>query len=443
MQDIQTVSELTHAIKKQLETRFTLLSVRGEISNFKQQASGHLYFTLKDATAQISAVLFKGNTGGLTRLPKDGDQVTVRGELSVYAPRGNYQILVRELNFIGVGELLLKLHELKTTLEARGWFDKKNKKTLPKFPRTIGVVTSPTGSVIQDILNILTRRFHGFHLILNPVKVQGEGAAQEIAAAIEQFNRYGLADVLIVGRGGGSLEDLWAFNEEVVAAAIHASKIPIISAVGHETDTCIADLVADLRAPTPSAAAEMATIEKAQHLHFFSQIEQRLRGRLETRIREHRLQLKGILRHPLLHTSAALLGKHHQQLDEIAAALERSLQEKLTGYRLRLAALHKGSQALRPTAQISSLRERLLQWEKSLSVAMRKQVELRRGRLTQLTSHMRAIDPKNLLTKGYCILFHEKNDSVILNSQSIALSDSLRIQLSDGIVKATVTEIKS
>jgi exodeoxyribonuclease VII large subunit len=201
MDQILTVSELTTAIKKQLESRFPSISVQGEISNFKEQASGHLYFTLKDATSQISAVLFRGNTRGLTRLPKAGDQVIVKGEINVYPPKGNYQIIIRELQYAGVGELLLKLHELKTKLEAKGWFDKSRKKTLPHMPKTIGVVTSATGAVIQDILHILNRRFSSVHIILSPVKVQGEGAATEIAKAIEQFNKYHLADVLIVGRG--------------------------------------------------------------------------------------------------------------------------------------------------------------------------------------------------------------------------------------------------
>jgi exodeoxyribonuclease VII large subunit len=276
MEEILSVSALTSAIKNQLESRFPALQVKGEISNLKEQASGHIYFTLKDAEAQIRAVIFRSNARELARPLRNGDQVIVKGELAVYPPQGYYQVVVRKLSYAGVGELLVQLHALKDKLQALGWFSKERKKPLPKFPRTIGVVTSPTGSVIQDILNILGRRFAGFHLILNPVKVQGEGAAEEIARAIDAFNRYQLADVLIVGRGGGSLEDLWAFNEEKVAAAIFASKIPVISAVGHETDFTIADFVADVRAPTPSAAAEIATQEMAQQLQFLTQSKNRL-----------------------------------------------------------------------------------------------------------------------------------------------------------------------
>ena len=220
---ILSVSELTQEIKRQLETNFRSISVKGEISNLKVQTSGHIYFTLKDKDAQISAVLFKGSTKSLSRLPKEGDQIVALGELTVYSPRGSYQLLVRELQYQGVGELLTQLHERKNRLQALGYFAKERKKKLPSFPKTIGVITSPTGAVIQDILHILQRRHSGFHLILCPVKVQGEGAKEEIAKAIYDFNRYKLADVLIVGRGGGSLEDLWAFNEEIVIEAIFRS----------------------------------------------------------------------------------------------------------------------------------------------------------------------------------------------------------------------------
>ncbi len=263
-----TVSQLTNAIKLNLESTFPRIHLQGEISNFKVQTSGHLYFSLKDVHAQISVVMFKADASLLKIMPKAGDQVIVKGALNVYPPKGNYQLIVRELAYVGIGELLQKLEALKFKLHQMGWFKNSHKKPLPRFPQRIGVVTSPTGAVIQDILNVLSRRFSGFHLILNPVKVQGEGAADEISQAIEDFNRYQSVDVMIVGRGGGSLEDLWAFNEEIVAKAIFHSQIPIISAVGHETDHCIADYVADVRAPTPSAAAEIVIAEKKQQIDY-------------------------------------------------------------------------------------------------------------------------------------------------------------------------------
>jgi exodeoxyribonuclease VII large subunit len=420
MEEILSVSALTTAIKKQLESRFPSVYVKGEVSNLKEQSSGHLYFSLKDQEAQISAVLFRGNARDLTRPLKNGDQVVVRGEINVYPPRGYYQIIVRKLEYVGVGALLMQLHALKAKLDGQGWFDPGRKKPLPKFPRTIGVVTSPTGSVIQDILHILGRRFSGFHLILNPVKVQGEGAAEEIALAIEEFNRYNLADVLIVGRGGGSLEDLWAFNEERVASAIYHSKIPIISAVGHETDFSITDFVADVRAPTPSAAAEIATLEAAQQIQFLAQSKSRLKGIVLTLLRHHRRQLESYQRHPRLATPFSLLEPHLQRIDDLRSDLNLSLKRSLQEKQLRLLALKKQMPAIRPSNQILALRQKL----------------------RQLVFHLQSIDPKNLLTKGYCILFQEKKDSVILSASGLKELDKVRLQLHDGKALLTINGIE-
>jgi exodeoxyribonuclease VII large subunit len=441
MEEILSVSALTTIIKKNLESQFSSVQVQGEISNLKEQASGHLYFTLKDQGAQLSAVLFRGNARELTRPLKNGDQVVVRGEINVYPPRGYYQVIVRKLSYIGVGELLMQLHALKTKLEGLGWFCPSRKKPLPKFPRTIGVVTSPTGSVIQDILHILHRRLSSFHLILNPVKVQGEGSAAEIAQAIDDFNRHNLADVLIVGRGGGSLEDLWAFNEEKVAAAIYRSKIPIISAVGHETDVSIADFVADCRAPTPSAAAEIATVETAQHLHFFTQARNRLQGTTRALLQYHRKQLEQFKRHPSLSTPTSLIEPHLQRIDNLRCDLHRFLKQILQEKRLQLLALKKQGDALRPDNQILRLKNQLTFLSRSLATALMQQLQQRKERLKQLASHLQSIDPKILLTRGYCILFQEKKDSVILSISDLKKQDTVRLQLHDGKALLTVNEI--
>lgn len=391
---IFTVSELTNAIKGVLEPQFRAISVKGEISNFKLQTSGHLYFSLKDAGSQISAVLFKGNAAALPRMPKEGDQVIAKGEISLYVPRGQYQIVIRELQFLGVGELLMKLHQLKEQLQMRGWFDPKLKKPLPKLPRRIGVVTSPTGAVIQDILNVLTRRFSGFHVILNPVKVQGEGAASEIATAIADFNKYRLADVLIVGRGGGSIEDLWAFNEEIVAKAIFDSKIPIIAAIGHETDFTIADWVADVRAPTPSAAAEIAIAEKANLLNFLDGMKQNIRQRMGQQIAHYRQRVSALQKHPLLSSPYGILAQPIQRLDDFARALSR----------------------VNPSIRIRENRERL----------------------KRVQEHLRSINPQNVLKKGYAILFSENEDSIILSSRELQPDQKFTALLHDGKVKAKV-----
>ncbi len=436
MPTILSVQELTLSIKKLLEGNFTSLSVRGEVSNLKEQSSGHIYFTLKDKDAQISAVLFRGDAArGLKRPLKNGDEIVVKGELSVYAPRGNYQIIIREIEFAGLGELLLKLHELKKSLEARGWFASEHKKKLPQHPRVIGVITSPTGSVIQDILHVLSRRFSGFQLILNPVKVQGEGSAQEIARAIDEMNRYKLADVLIVGRGGGSLEDLWAFNEEIVAEAIFRSAIPIVTAIGHETDTCIADYVADLRAPTPSAAAELVVAEKAGQLQFLSNTRRSLSHSVKLRISEHRAKLKGFIRQPIFATPYALLGTYFQGLDDKREELDRLTRNTVREQKLHLNRISQTLSALNPASQLRQEMARLKTLQRSLLSSIQLQLEKKRERLQRLEQHLKAINPKNLLTKGYCILFRENSNSVIVSGHEVAEKQRLDILLQDGTLK--------
>lgn len=464
MQEILSVTELTTEIKKQIESRFPTVAVKGEISNLKEQASGHIYFTLKDAGAQLSAVFFRGNARELSRQPKNGDQVVLRGEISLYTPRGQYQIVVRKLEYAGVGELLLKLHEMKAKLQALGWFDSKRKRPLPKFPKTIGIVTSPTGAVIQDIQQVLARRNGGVHVILHPVKVQGEGAAEEIARAIGEFNQYELADLLIVGRGGGSLEDLWAFNEECVAKAIFLSKIPVISAVGHETDFSIADLVADVRAPTPSAAAEIATTETAQQVKFLQSAKAQLRAKMATLLEHNRKQLHSIQKNPLFCSVEALLGPHFQRVDDFREDIALAIKNGLQQFRLSLLALEKQKEALNPIAQIAHHREKLGSIARAIDVTFEQQRRARRIRfdpaiwrknidqkmenalqqcnqkLLQLSAHLKGIDPKNLLTKGYCILFHEKRDSVILSTQELNVQDRVHLMLHDGRLDLTVNE---
>lgn len=440
MNQVFTVTQLTHLIKKQLESQFASISVQGEISNFKHQSSGHLYFTLKDKDAQISAVLFKGNTLSLSRLPKDGDKVIARGELSVYPPRGNYQLIIRQLEYSGVGELLKKLHELKAKLQNLGWFDQSLKKPLPKLPKTIGVVTSPTGSVIQDIIHVLSRRFSGFHLVLYPVKVQGEGAAHEIAQAIQEFNKHHLADVLIVGRGGGSLEDLWPFNEEIVAKAIKDSEIPIISAVGHETDFTIADFAADVRAPTPSAAAEIACLEKQEELDFLIAMKTRLKQTTFSLIRTHRHRLNGIMRHPIFLSPEALLHPFMQKMDGVKEELTEAILSFFKQKKLQLEALQKQQKGLKPHTQLATVRKNFQNWEKQLNQQIKQVIKQKKERLSQIAYHLKATHPKNLLTKGYCLLFNEKTNSIILSTGQVEVDDSVFIQLQDGKLLATVKE---
>jgi exodeoxyribonuclease VII large subunit len=461
-----TVSQLTQAIKLKLESMFPSIWLQGEISNFKHQTSGHLYFSLKDAHAQISAVMFKNDVSLLPLLPKDGSHVIVRGEMNVYPPTGKYQIVVRELKLMGVGELLLKLEELKIKLHKKGYFKSDRKKPLPRFPKKIGVITSPTGAVIQDILNVLNRRFSGFRLLLNPVKVQGEGAAQEIARAIKFFNDNNLVDVMIVGRGGGSIEDLWAFNEEIVADAIFTSHIPVISAVGHETDHCIADYVADVRAPTPSAAAEIVIAEKSQQMAHLTQLQRRMAQCLKHCIQQGRHRLNGILRQPVFATPYALLGQWMQRLDYNRDVLDDLAMQKIRHFQLRLDAFSRQLQALRPHAKIFHSKQKLMQLEKAinsawllkqqarcqtftkellgkrLDFAWMRVLQARREKLAVLSEALKSIDPKKLLSKGYAILFSEKDQSVITSVRMTTPEQSIRVLLGDGEIQAQIKEIR-
>lgn len=482
-----TVTQLTQAIKLSLESMFPFIFLQGEISNFKVQSSGHLYFSLKDHNAQIAAVMFKAEASCLKIMPKSGDHVMVKGEMSVYPPKGNYQLIIRELSHMGLGELLQKLEQLKIKLHQKGFFKSSHKKPLPRFPRRIGVVTSPTGAVIQDILHILTRRFSGFHLILNPVKVQGEGAAQEIAQAIEQFNRYNLVDVLIVGRGGGSLEDLWAFNEEIVAEAIYHSHIPIISAVGHETDHCIADYVADVRAPTPSAAAEIVITEKTQQLDHLRTLKRRMQQTLLHQIQQNRHRLEGLSKHPLISHPHLLIEWRMQKLDDLREELNDTIEQILRFKRQQLDGYTRQALALKPSNQILHLRNRLRDWDRAFLQRIQDQIWQAKNQLAQyeyrlrqawthqqlqrrhrfegrrypyqlhqfiknhldasqqkllhITHLLKAIDPKNLLQQGYSILFAEKQSFVINSIQKLKKGQQAKLLLSDGQALITINEV--
>lgn len=464
--DMLSVTELTQAIKNQLESNFTSLTVKGEVTNLRKQASGHYYFSLKDENAQISAVLFRGNAHLTSYLPKMGEEVVVKGELNVYPPRGTYQIIVRKIRGAGLGELLLQLHQLKTKLEKKGWFEKKHKKPLPLYPKIIGVITSPTGAVIQDIIHVLQRRFQNFHLILNPVKVQGVGAAVEIAEAIKAFNLYQLSDVLIIGRGGGSLEDLWAFNEECVARAIFLSKIPIISAVGHETDLTIADCVADVRAPTPSAAAEISVQELQSQLDFLQSAQKQALSALSKRIKEHRLKLKSILRIPLFSSSDLFLADRYQQIDSIQETLTLQMKTQINERHLKLSGLKKQLKVLNPKTQLRRFKEKMTSYEKSLqrlisSQFKRKQEQFKprelslfiqnqlfkklkreKDKLAHLNAQLKSIHPKHLLKKGYCIPFSEKGHSVIMSTHHVKAGERISLQLYDGNLKSTIHEVQ-
>ena len=333
-QKIYTISQITADIKEMLENRFPFIWVCGEISNFRTPASGHFYFTLKDELSQISAMMFRGQNRSLKFVPEDGMTVTGLGRLSLYEPRGTYQIIFEYLEPKGLGALQASFEQLKARLSAEGLFDDANKKPIPFLPKKIAVITSPTGAVIHDIINIVSRRFANVHIEIFPVRVQGEGAAQDIVSAIQLMNLRADADVAILARGGGSLEDLSAFNTETVSRAIFASKIPMISAVGHETDFTIADFVADMRAPTPSAAAELVVPLKDELRRRILELESALKHRIYTQIERYRNVLSDMskrLIHPQKNIQMLRL-----KLDEITERLIFQMNKHLIQQRERL-----------------------------------------------------------------------------------------------------------
>jgi exodeoxyribonuclease VII large subunit len=430
--NILTVSQITFAIKNLLERSYRAISIKGEISNFKKQSSGHLYFSLKDENAQIFCAMFKNSAYSLKELPKDGDKVIVSAEISVYPPRGNYQLIVKSISYVGIGELLQKLHFLKEKLKNKGFFDQHLKKKIPILPKTIGVITSPTGSVIQDIINVLKRRFSNFHLILNPVKVQGEDAKEEISKAIDDFNKYNLADVIILARGGGSLEDLWPFNEEIVATSIFNSKIPIISAVGHETDVSISDFVADIRAPTPSAAAEIVIKEKNALLESLNNFKYQIYKSLVNQKNTYKSNLENLKKHLLFSSSNVLLNSKNQMLDEMKANISSRMNFIIQKNRQILDIRKKQINSIKPQNQIYQLKNNLETFKKRLYLNFKNILDLQKERLEKLKSHLQSIDPKNLLKKGYSILQSKNNSTIIKSTQDVNINDSITAILSDG-----------
>ncbi len=439
---IYSVAELSQEIRSLLERQFADVWVTGEVSNLRVAGSGHMYFTLKDETAQLRAVCFRNQARYLKFKPQDGLAVIARGRLGVYEARGEYQLCVEFLEPAGLGALQLAFEQLKQKLASEGLFDMARKKDLPMLPRVIGVVTSPMGAVIRDILRVLRRRFRNVNVLLYPAKVQGEGAAQEIVQGIEYFNRRAPVDVLIVARGGGSLEDLWAFNEEVVARAIAGSSIPVISAVGHETDFTIADFVADLRAPTPSAAAELV-VQRKQDL------EAELHGRVRhmgqmvrLRISEARQALTELRMHHVFQMLATRIAERAQRVDEGAGNLERRMRSRLHAARQAWLRASAGVVRYDFTRHLRLKRAALSEREQRLINDFRRFMAQRQNRLAQVEAVLNERSPRAILERGYSIT-RDANGKVVRDSAQVAMGAELSIQLSRGELAAAVKERKA
>jgi exodeoxyribonuclease VII large subunit len=438
---VYTVSQLTAAIKDQLETRFGGLWVEGEVSNLRVHSSGHVYFTLKDEGAQVRAVLFKSRVRRLRFAPEDGLHVLAFANLDVYAVRGEYQLVCEVLEPRGLGALQLAFEQLKARLQAEGLFDPGRKRPLPVLPRRVGLVTSPTGAAVRDFLRVITRRFADVHVLVYPVRVQGDTAAGEIARALYDLNRLGGLDVLVLARGGGSLEDLWAFNEEAVARAIAASKLPVISAVGHETDVTIADFVADLRAPTPSAAAELVVREKAQLVQVLGSLRDRLHGVMRQRVRRLRERLDDVRRRRVLTDPARPLRDWHRRLDDLTVRLQQGLDRRRRDARDRLG---RAARALRPQLLRANLRHdtrHLAQLRGRLERAARGEVTRRRRAMEAVAGRLDSLSPLACLARGYSICTLPSGEVVVRASQ-VAAGATVSVRLREGRLGCRVDEVR-
>lgn len=436
---IYTVSSLNAQVRLLLENEMGVVWLVGELSNFSAPVSGHWYFTLKDARAQVKCAMFRGNNQRVTFRPANGNQVLVKARLSLYEPRGDYQLIIDSMQPEGDGRLQQQFEKLKMQLAAEGLFAQTLKKPLPEQPKRVGIITSKTGAALHDILHVLKRRDPSLPVVIYPTMVQGEGAAISIAQAIGRANTRQECDVLIVGRGGGSLEDLWAFNEEIVARTIAASQIPIISAVGHEVDVTIADFVADMRAPTPSAAAELVSRDLSARVQKIHQHQQQLRHAMRHYLSvrqsqlvrwQHRLDRQ----HPQVQ-----LNQQSQRLDELRSRLERAMRRLLSEHQQHL---HRSDYKLAlhsPAHQLDRLGSQLASHQRRLLDAMDRRLVKASHQLALATEKLDAVSPLATLARGYSIT-RDENGQVIRSSSQVNAGDTLQTTLADGNVRSIVTE---
>lgn len=437
-----TVSELAMRIKAQLEDQFPAVWVEGEISNLRTPSSGHAYFTLKDDGAQLRCVLFRGRGRRVAFQPEDGMQVLAFGGLDVYLARGEYQLVVELLEPKGVGALQLAFEQLKRKLAAEGLFEEARKRPLPPFPRTIGIVTSPTGAAIRDMLHVIDRRFADLRILITPVRVQGEEAPGEIVRALRDLESVEDLDVVIVGRGGGSIEDLWAFNDERVARAIVACRVPVISAVGHETDFTIADFVADLRAPTPSAAAELVVREKLQVARALVTLYDNLKQAMADRLERERERVEALGKRRVLTDAARALRDLYRRVDELTARLTRAVRgsERQATHRLSLAT--NALRSLNPVARIANGTVLLAQLRGRLASAAVHGVKVSRHRFDAAVGRLDSLSPLAVLGRGYSLARLLPSGAIVRRAAQTRPGDAVEILLHQGALEARVERLK-
>jgi exodeoxyribonuclease VII large subunit len=434
---IWSVSELTAQIRILLETRFPELLVQGEISNCRAAQSGHIYFTLKDTHAQIHCVCFRDQARVLKFRPEDGLHVTVRGTLGLYEQRGEYQIYVGTIEPVGFGALQLAFEQLKARLAAEGLFDQARKKPLPMLPQRIGLITSSTGAALHDVLRILRQRFPNVYILLHPVRVQGETAAAEIAAAIAYFTRAQAADVLLLVRGGGSLEDLWAFNEEIVVRAIVASRIAIISGIGHESDFTIADFVADVRASTPSNAAEIVVRTRVEFDRHIAQLAEQLSQKIRYLLLVRRHRVQELVAHRGFRRPEGLVRQGRQRADELSARLGDLLARRLETSRRRFAVAQARIASFDLHARIAALAARLNQRSGELRARIDRLLTARLERIKRLRMQLDERSPLRVLERGYAIVYGPSG-AVLRDAAAVSPGDEVAIQLYKGRFSAEV-----
>ncbi len=435
------VAEINRLAKQCLEGSFSDIWIEGEISNLRPSPSGHVYFSLKDAGAQLAAVLFRGHRTALIFEPANGQMVRARGTLTVYEQGGRYQLVVRDLKPAGAGALQAAFEELKKRLEQEGLFRAERKRKLPMLPRHVGVVTSPTGAAVRDILQVVTRRFPNLHLLIAPVPVQGPDAGRRIARAIDYLNERGGLDVLIVGRGGGSMEDLWCFNEECVARAIFSSRIPVISAVGHEIDYTISDFVADMRAPTPSAAAELLVNRKETFEDTLARAEKDLRGLLSDRVRDLRSRLKTAAVSHVFHEPGHMLRHRRQRINHQRDIMVHRLVGQLRDARQNLDR-HGQAQDSCLRAAVKSHREVLNSCLSKLQDRVCDRVRSGREMILRGNAHLQALDPRRVLRRGFS-LTRNAEGVILRRAGEVSDGEIIFTELAEGRLKSRVQREES
>ncbi len=439
---IYTVSRLNTVVRLLLEQEMGLVWLTAEISNLVQHSSGHWYFTLKDSQAQVKAAMFKGQNRRVSFRPQNGQQILVQGQLSLYEARGDYQLIVEKMQPAGDGLLQMKLEALKAQLTAEGLFAPSRKRLLPPQPKQIGIITSPTGAAVHDMLTILARRDPSLPVILYPSAVQGESAVPALLAALETAWRRDECDLLIIGRGGGSLEDLWCFNDERVVRAIASSPIPIVSAVGHETDVTLADFAADLRAPTPSAAAELVSRDQQQQLHRLTQLIQRLKQAILLQ------QQRYVLRWQRQHSRLAAQNPQYQlqqkiqRQDELQWRLERVIKQQLDNASRHYAEQTQRLQQASPTRHLSTLKQQHEFLQQRLLKAIQNQHQARQQQLAQLSGQLQALSPLQVLARGYSVTTN-MSGKLIHEASQVTPGEQLNIQLGKGALRVKTEAVKS